>query len=135
MSEILEKGLMIGFGLSIFIVFLSIFSPIIPIILEPNSEEDLNNYNTFISLLEFGIKYTPNNSHDNLSFSYTLSININIETKTEDNRTAINLFSKIKNTTIFTAKQVTFNTFSLFDRFSLCFIYDLNSIAIETRRY
>ena len=97
MSEILEKGLMIGFGLSIFIVFLSIFSPIIPIILEPNSEEDLDNYNTFISLLEFGIKYTPNNSHDNLSFSYTLSININIETKTEDNRTAINLCSKIKN--------------------------------------
>ena len=135
MSEILEKGLMIGFGLSIFIVFLSIFSPIIPIILEPDSEEDLNNYNTFISLLEFGIKYTPNNSHDKLSFSYTLSININIEKKVEDNRTAINLFSEIKNTTIYTTKQVKFTAYSLFGRFSLCFLYELNSITIEIRRY
>jgi len=135
MSEIMEKGLMIGFGLSIFIVFLSIFSPIIPIILEPNSEEDLNNYNTFVSLLEFGIKYTPNNSYDNLTFSYTLSINIHIEKMVEGNRTIITLFSKIKNTTIYTTKQVKFTTYSLFDSFSLCFLYELNSITIEIRRY
>lgn len=135
MSEILERGLMIGFGLSIFIVFLSIFSPIIPIILDPTPEDDLNNYNTFVSLLEFGIKYTPNNSHDNLSFSYTLSADINIEKMYENNKTVINLFSKIKNTTIYTTKQVTFATYSLFDSFTLCFLYELNSITIEIRRY
>ena len=135
MSEILERGLMIGFGLSIFIVFLSIFSPIIPIILEPNSEDDLNNYNTFASLLEFGIKYSPNNSHDNLSFSYTLSTDIYIEKKFENNKTVINLFSKIKNTTIYTTKLVEFTTYSLFDSFTLCFLYELNSITIEIRRY
>lgn len=134
MSEILERGLMIGFGLSVFIVFLSIFSPIFPIILEPNSEDDINNYNSFVSLLEFGIKFTPNNSHDNLSFSYTLSTNINIEIKVENNKTVINLFSKIKNATIYTTKQINFTNNSLFDSFVLCFLYELNSITIEIRR-
>ena len=134
MSEILERGLMIGFGLSIFIGFLSIFSPIIPIIFEPNSDDDLNNYNTFASLLEFGIKYNPSNSHDNLSFSYTLANDIYIEKIFDNNETIINLFSKIKNSTIYTTKQVTFDTYSLFDSFTLCFLYDLNSITIEIRR-
>ena len=134
MSEILEKGLMIGFGLSIFIGFLSFFNPIISIIFEPNSDDDLNNYNTFATLLEFGINYNPRNSHDNLSFSYTLVNDIYIEEILDINKTIINLFSKVKNSTIQTTKQVTFDTYSLFDSFTLYFLYDLNSITIEIRR-
>jgi len=72
MAEILEKALMIGFGITILLLFLSIASPFFKLIENHKFDSDLKKNLMCISIINSGI----NNTIDNPSLNFSIVIEL-----------------------------------------------------------
>ncbi len=133
MGEILEKGLMIGFGLIIMTFFLSFINPILSMLMDPISTNDLNNYNNFVFIIDYGANFNPEEPNEVLSFNITLNNPINIQCKRLTDETEIQVNSKIKNITLNIKRIVFMDIESINGSFSMEFYYNLNIVSIKIK--
>jgi len=78
MPEILEKSLMIGFGITLLVIFLSMISPFFKLIENYNVESDFKNNLTCISIINSGITRTIENPSLNFSCVIEMRENFSI---------------------------------------------------------
>ncbi len=78
MTEILEKALMIGFGITILLFFLSIASPFFKLIENYKYDSDLKKNLMCISIINSGINDTINNPSLNFSIIIELPENFSL---------------------------------------------------------
>ncbi|MBD3351371.1 MAG: hypothetical protein GF364_07780 [Candidatus Lokiarchaeota archaeon] len=77
MSEILEKALMIGFGLIVSVVIFSLFSPILSILIRTDV---INSFDQFVSSVEDGINIAKTNDENEIQFYGDLNESISMRT-------------------------------------------------------
>jgi len=80
MTNLLEKGLIIGFGIIILLIFFSLISPFFEKISEfnNNEENDIENYISFINEMDQAILYVIDNPEENFLKSIEYPPNLNI---------------------------------------------------------
>ncbi len=78
MTEILEKSLMIGFGITLLVIFLSIITPFFKFIENYNIESDIKNNLICISIINSGITRTIENPSLNFSCVIEMPENFSI---------------------------------------------------------
>ena len=80
MTNLLEKGLIIGFGIIILLIFFSLISPFFEKISEfnNNEENDIENYISFINEMDQAILYVIDNPEEDFLKSIEYPPNLNI---------------------------------------------------------
>lgn len=128
--EIVERGLMIGFGLTILIFMASYLSPFVSYF---NNYQLNQDYDKFIYTLDFGIKNSLQNHESELKFNCYLIEEVKIFTYYIDNTYLIEVKSEHKNSTLFSSCNVIFNQTSINGSFKMLCNYneDVKSIHIN----
>lgn len=80
MTNLLEKGLIIGFGILILLIFFSLISPFLETISEfnNNEENDIENYISFIDEMDQAILHVIDNPEEDFLKSIEYPSNLNI---------------------------------------------------------
>ena len=95
MPEILEKGLIVGFGLSVAIVFFTICSPYFFIMFD-GGEISLNEHDSFVLIMEYGISHIPSHYGETSTINMSLSIKISLSLVDIDELYELHIISSIK---------------------------------------
>lgn len=129
MPEIIEKGLMIGFGLTILVFWLSFLNPFISYF---NYYQLNQDYDKFIYTLDFGIKNSVHNPEQELKFNCYLKEEVKLFTYNVDNTYIIEVNSEHKNSSLYSSIPVNFSQISIQDSFLMIFNYNsqIESILI-----
>ncbi|TFG14062.1 MAG: hypothetical protein EU535_03845 [Promethearchaeota archaeon] len=128
MAEILEKGLLIGFGLSVAIFFFSIFTPYISIIFS-RTQEPLDQHDTFVYTIEYGLSYE--NGEDELHLNMSLSIEILLSLNFMGDELFLNITSPLKSTLLSSPRLILLSNSSITGDFEVIFSYDVNLVIIS----
>jgi len=80
MTNLLEKGLIIGFGIIILLIFFSLISPFLEAISDfnNNEENDIKNYISFINEMDQAILYAIDNPEEDFLKPIEYPSNLNI---------------------------------------------------------
>ena len=130
MAEILEKGLLIGFGLSIAIFFFGVFTPYLSFLFSGNPEP-LDQHDTFVNTIEYGLFYE--HSEDDLHVNMSLSIDILLALDTGMNVSLLNITSPLKSTLISSPKIILISNSSVTGNFEIIFSYNAYIVNITFR--
>jgi len=128
MAEILEKGLLIGFGLSIALLFFSIFTPYLSIIFS-GTQESLDQHDTFVYTIEYGLSYNQNEEDLHINMSLTIEILLSLDFK--KNIYFLNISSPLKSTLLSSTSLILLSNSSVTGNFEVIFSYDVNLIIIS----
>ncbi|MHA1339876.1 MAG: hypothetical protein ACTSRZ_00340 [Promethearchaeota archaeon] len=127
MTEILEKGLVIGFSLLIMISFLSFISPMMNVIFY---NEKMQNFNQFCILFENSFSKVES-SLEPYELNYYLIEEIRISINRIENKSYIFINSDIKNYTFSNRNDIIPNSLILYQNISLLFEYSGDIIVIK----
>lgn len=130
MAEILEKGLLIGFGLSVAIFFFSVFTPFLSIIFSGNPEP-LDQHDTFVYTIEYGLTY--NHNEEDLHINMSLSIEILLSLDIREDIYFLNITSTSKSTLLASSNLILLSNSSITGDFEVIFSYDVDLIIIDFR--
>ena len=130
MAEILEKGLLIGFGLSIALLFFGIFTPYLSIIFT-GTQESLDQHDTFVYSIEYGLSY--NQYEDELHINMSLTIEIQLFLNFKNNIYFLNISSPLKSTLLSSTSLIILSNNSVTGNFEVIFSYDVNLVIISFR--
>jgi len=128
MAEILEKGLLIGFGLSIALLFFGIFTPYLSIIFS-GTQESLDQHDTFVYTIEYGLSY--NQYEDDLHINMSLTIEILLSLDFKNNLYFLNISSPLKSTLLSSSSLIILSNTSVTGNFEAIFSYDVNLVIIS----
>ncbi|MBN2154961.1 MAG: hypothetical protein JW776_02830 [Candidatus Lokiarchaeota archaeon] len=129
MGEILERGLMIGFGLTITIFLFSVFSPVISLIFSDVSSMD--QYDMFIFTIQYGITYNPQYPEEELCINASISFEISLEVEETDQFSYLTLNTKFKSITFFSSKSIILLNYTVQGDIQCIFYYPLDAIILS----
>lgn len=130
MAEILEKGLLIGFGLSVAIFFFSVFTPYLSVIFSGN-QEPLDQHDIFVYTIEYGLSYDQ--SEEDLHINISLSIEISLSLELIMDAYRLNITSVLKSTLIHSSSLIILSNSSVTGNFEVIFSYNVNLVIITFR--
>jgi hypothetical protein len=130
MAEILEKGLLIGFGLSVAIFFFSVFTPYLSIFFSEN-QQPLDEHDIFVYTIEYGLSYTQ--SEDDLHINMSLSIEVSLTLEMLMDVYRLNISSPLRSTLITSSSLIILSNSSVTGNFEVIFSYDVNLVIITFR--
>jgi len=130
MAEILEKGLLIGFGLSVAIFFFSVFTPYLSVFFTGNYEP-LDEHDIFVYTIEYGLSY--NKGEVDLHVNMSLSIEISLTLESFMDAYGLNVTSNLKSSLIISSSLIILSNNSVTGSFEVIFSYDINLVIITFR--
>jgi len=125
MTEIMEKAMIIGFGLVVTISFLSFITPLLNIIFY---NEKIQNFNGFCSLFREGLIKVEED--EQYTFNYFLLEELNIHINRISNKSQIVISSQFKNYTLNNNNEIKPKFLKLNLNISLLLLYDDKVITI-----
>ena len=78
MAELFEKGLLIGFGIVVLLIFFSFLTPFLDVLYQYNDDSGLNNYTRVIDEIDEGILYVIDNPEEQYLSNIEYPRNLNI---------------------------------------------------------
>ena len=128
MGEILEKGLVIGFGLVTSLLIISLFSPMFSTIL--SGQSSLDQYESFVLTMEYGFSYIPQFPDDELNINLSLTIQIHLKiTRDEDNSYFV-ISSESKSTTLRVLRPFILYNTTVTGKVECVFVYGSENISL-----
>ena len=112
MGQILEKGLLLGFGLSVAIFFFSIFTPVISVFFS-DSPETLDQHDIFAFSIEYGLSYSPQFTNEEIRVNLSFSLNFNLTVASVESNFKIILSSPIRTTHHFSTRAIILSNSSI----------------------
>ena len=128
MGEILEKGLIIGFGLTTSLLIISFFSPIFSTLLSNDSTSD--QYEIFVLTMEYGLSYIPQFSDEELNVNLSLSFQIQLDIEEKDGISHFIISSETKSNTILVSKSIVLHNKTVMGDLLCVFSYRLEKISL-----
>jgi hypothetical protein len=132
MGEILEKGLLVGFGLSVAIIFFSFSAPFLSIIIGKESVIP-NEHDIFVFIMDYGISHEPLQPNEKYQMNMSLTIEISLDFGMFNENYALNVTSMIKSTLIYTSRFLMLHNNSVTGNFTIIFQYYFNYTVIDFR--
>ncbi len=129
MGEILEKGMMIGLGLTLAIFFLTITTPILSLIFT-DSISSLDQHDTFAFAMEYGLSYFPEGDIGELSIKFSLTFNITISLESFGDELYLNITSPLKSTRLYSSRYLILSNNSITGDFEIHFLYNIQFITV-----
>jgi hypothetical protein len=135
MGGIFEKGLMIGFGFIILILFISMFAPIINLLIFDENEEIFDDLDSLAFTLDYGLNYYQNFHEETISFHIFLEINVTLDYNRVGHNTEILLHSESETLSLLSSKYISINILHIFGNLTLSFTYYTDIIYINFEMY
>ena len=129
MGEILEKGLLIGFGLSIAIFFLTMMNPFLTLIFSGNPSP-LDQHDTLVLTLEYGLNYIPEEEPSELHIDMTLGFNISLLLESTEHNLYLKISSPLKSTRLSSSRLLILKNSSVSGNFEIEFSYSAQIITL-----
>ena len=123
MGEIIEKGLLIGFGLTLLIFMYSFISPFLLYITNTDNNDFNTQYNEIVFRIGYASTYTPRTDNETSKHNFSLQNEITIKYSVIFEKICINVSSKLKSTIIETKRNIIFETTLLTGSLSIEFYY------------
>ena len=122
MGEILERGLLIGFGLSIVVFFLALFTPYVATIFS-DAYTPIDQHDTFVFTIEYGLSYIPSQTEDQIRVNISLTIYIDLSIVSIQGKDFLNITSTSKTTLLSTQKSIILLNSSITGQLETAFTY------------
>ena len=124
MSEIVEKGLMIGFGLIVVVIFFSSIQPFFNLFsLNELNSEDTQDLNEFSLIFKFGLNECLDKPKTNINYNCSLSEEITIYYQNNGLSNQIILSNGVENISITTSYDIYFSRYLLNNSFIMQFYF------------
>ncbi len=130
MGEILEKGLLIGFGLSVAIFFFTLITPYLALIFS-ETQIPLDQHDTFVFTIEYGLSYNPQHMEEDLHINVSLSIEIQLSLEINKDTLYLNITSPLKSTLLSSSILILLFNNTVTGDFEIIFSYDVDLIIIN----
>lgn len=131
MAEILEKGLLIGFGLSVGVFFFALLSPYFSIIFS-NTPTPLDQHDTFAFTMEYGLSYNPH-EEDELHINVSLTLDYYLSLLYTGDELFLNISSSSKSTLLSSSRQIVLCNSSITGNIETIFSYTENKVTLLFR--
>jgi hypothetical protein len=128
MGEILEKGLLIGFGLSISIFFFALIMPYFSYIFS-NAPTQLDQHDSFVITIEYGLSYYPV-EEDELRVNMTLTEVFHLFILYNGENMALNISSPLKSTILPFSRTLLLCNTSIMGEIETVFSYRQNEVTL-----
>jgi hypothetical protein len=132
MGEILEKGLLIGFGLSVSIFFISIITPFISLLFT-ETQTPLDQHDTFVFTMDYGLAYNPQEMTEELHINMSLSIEITLTMESSKGNLFLNITSPLKSTRLYCSRLIILSNHTITGEIETIFTYNTELIILTFR--
>jgi hypothetical protein len=130
MGEIIEKGLLLGFGLSVAIVFITFSAPYLSMIIEKDPITP-NQHDIFVFILDYGISHIPLQTEETYTMNMSSTIEFTLSLKQIHTNYELNVTSSLKSSLIYTSRVLILNNNSVLGNFTIIFQYFFNYTVID----
>jgi len=129
LGEILEKGLLIGFGLSVAIFFFATFTPYLSLIFS-DTPPSVNQHDLFVFIMDYGLSYDPQYPNEELHINTSVSVDITLSVLLRDNTFYLNITSVLKTSLRPCSQLLLLNNYTVTGDLEVVFTYKLNLLIL-----